>query len=104
MRLQVQLADVYRELSRVSDAERIQSELRKELQFADSDHPILLACSQVTSGLRRALPVRGLPAAWSNARAEVHPHGHMIDSAAFGSAHGRVVAIAEVCSGDIAPG
>jgi DNA-binding winged helix-turn-helix (wHTH) protein/tetratricopeptide (TPR) repeat protein len=46
LRLRLQLADLYRELGRISDAQRIEGGLRKELAFADSDHPILLALAR----------------------------------------------------------
>jgi hypothetical protein len=42
----LQLADVNRELGRISDAERSEARLRKWLEFADADHPIRLALAQ----------------------------------------------------------
>lgn len=43
MRLRLKLLDVYRELGRVSDAERLEAQLRKQLTCADADNPMLLA-------------------------------------------------------------
>ena len=43
MRVRLKLADLYRELGRTSDAEKIEAGLRQELMFADADHPILVA-------------------------------------------------------------
>jgi DNA-binding winged helix-turn-helix (wHTH) protein/tetratricopeptide (TPR) repeat protein len=42
-RIQLQLADVYREMGRTANAEKVEADLRKELMFADPDHPILVA-------------------------------------------------------------
>ena len=39
-RLQLQLAQLYREAGRTQDAARVESVLAKELAFADADHPI----------------------------------------------------------------
>jgi len=41
MRTELQLADVYREMGRVSEAEKVEDELSKMLNYADPDHPIL---------------------------------------------------------------
>ena len=41
MRTEAQLADVYREMGRVSEAEKVEEELSKLLTYADPDHPIL---------------------------------------------------------------
>jgi DNA-binding winged helix-turn-helix (wHTH) protein/tetratricopeptide (TPR) repeat protein len=41
MRTELQLADVYRELGRVSEAEKVEGELSKMLTYADPDHPML---------------------------------------------------------------
>jgi len=41
LRTELQLADVYREMGRVSEAEQVENELRKMLIYADADHPIL---------------------------------------------------------------
>ena len=43
LRLRLKLADLYRELGRISDAEQVEAGLRKDLAFADPDHPILVA-------------------------------------------------------------
>lgn len=37
------LAELYRRVGRTSDAEKVEADLRKQLMFADADHPILLA-------------------------------------------------------------
>jgi tetratricopeptide (TPR) repeat protein len=42
LKLQSQLAQLYRELGRDADARKIEDELRKRLALADADHPILL--------------------------------------------------------------
>jgi hypothetical protein len=39
----LQLADLYREMGRVPEAEKVEDELRKMLIYADKDHPIVLA-------------------------------------------------------------
>ncbi len=41
LRLQAQLAQLYRELGRDADARKIEDELRRLLALADADHPIL---------------------------------------------------------------
>lgn len=41
LRTELQLADLYREMGRVPDAEKVEDELRKMLIYADADHPIL---------------------------------------------------------------
>ena len=41
MRTELQLADVYRELGRVSEAETVEEELSNLMTYADADHPIL---------------------------------------------------------------
>ena len=41
MRTELQLADLYREMGRVPEAEKVESELRKLLIYADADFPIL---------------------------------------------------------------
>ena len=41
LKLQAQLAQLYRELGRDADARKIEDELRKRLALADADHPIL---------------------------------------------------------------
>jgi DNA-binding winged helix-turn-helix (wHTH) protein/tetratricopeptide (TPR) repeat protein len=46
MRVQFRLAEVYREVGRVQDAEKIEADLRRRLIFADPDHPIRLALNQ----------------------------------------------------------
>lgn len=43
MTSELQLADLYRKMGRLSDAEKVEDELRKMLVYADADHPILLA-------------------------------------------------------------
>ena len=43
MRVRLKLADLYRELGRTSDAEKVEAGLEKDLAFADADHPILVA-------------------------------------------------------------
>ena len=37
----LQLADLYRKMGRVPQAEKVEDELRKMLIYADADHPIL---------------------------------------------------------------
>jgi hypothetical protein len=39
----LQLADLYREMGRVPEAEKVEDELRKMMIYADKDHPIVLA-------------------------------------------------------------
>jgi DNA-binding winged helix-turn-helix (wHTH) protein/tetratricopeptide (TPR) repeat protein len=41
MRTELQLADVYREMGRVSEAEKVEAELSNLLTYADPDHPML---------------------------------------------------------------
>jgi len=41
MRTELQLADLYREIGRLPEAEQIESELSRMLVYADPDHPIL---------------------------------------------------------------
>ena len=41
MRTQLELADLNREMGRVPEAEKVESELQKMLVYADKDHPIL---------------------------------------------------------------
>jgi len=41
LRLQAQLAQLYREMGRDADARKIEDELRKRLALADPDHPIV---------------------------------------------------------------
>jgi hypothetical protein len=41
LRTELQLADLYREMGRVPEAEKVENELRKMLIYADADHPIL---------------------------------------------------------------
>jgi DNA-binding winged helix-turn-helix (wHTH) protein/tetratricopeptide (TPR) repeat protein len=43
LRTELQLADLYREMGRVPEAENVDNELRKMLIYADADHPIVLA-------------------------------------------------------------
>ena len=43
LRTELQLADLYREMGRIPDAEKVEGELRKMLVYADADHPIVLA-------------------------------------------------------------
>lgn len=43
MRAQLQLLALERDMGHVADAQRVEAELRKELAFADPDHPILRA-------------------------------------------------------------
>jgi len=38
---ELQLADLYRKMNRVAEAEQVENELRKMLIYADADHPIL---------------------------------------------------------------
>lgn len=46
MRTELQLADLYRKMGRVSDAEKVEKELSKLLIYADPDHPILRALQE----------------------------------------------------------
>jgi hypothetical protein len=46
MKVQLQLAGVYRELGRVAEAARIEKDLRNKLAFADADHPLLRTLAQ----------------------------------------------------------
>jgi len=39
---ELQLADLYRKMGRVSEAEQVEDELRKMVIYADADHPIVL--------------------------------------------------------------
>ncbi|HKW63213.1 MAG TPA: winged helix-turn-helix domain-containing protein [Candidatus Acidoferrum sp.] len=41
LRNELQLADLYRKMGRVPEAEKVEDELRKMLIYADADHPIL---------------------------------------------------------------
>jgi DNA-binding winged helix-turn-helix (wHTH) protein/tetratricopeptide (TPR) repeat protein len=41
LRIELQLADLYREMGRGPEAEKVENELRKMLIYADADHPIL---------------------------------------------------------------
>ena len=41
LRLQAQLAQVYREMGQDEDARKIENDLRRRLALADADHPIL---------------------------------------------------------------
>jgi DNA-binding winged helix-turn-helix (wHTH) protein/tetratricopeptide (TPR) repeat protein len=41
LRNELQLADLYHEMGRLSEAEAVENELRKMLVYADADHPIL---------------------------------------------------------------
>jgi DNA-binding winged helix-turn-helix (wHTH) protein/tetratricopeptide (TPR) repeat protein len=41
LRDELQLADLYRKMGRMPEAERVENELRKMLIYADADHPIL---------------------------------------------------------------
>jgi tetratricopeptide (TPR) repeat protein len=41
MRTELQLAELYRGMGRINDAEDVETELRKMLIYADADHPIL---------------------------------------------------------------
>lgn len=41
LRTELQLADLYRKMGRVQDAEKVEDGLRKMLVYADADHPIL---------------------------------------------------------------
>ncbi len=41
LREELQLADLYRKMGRVAEAEKVEDELRKMLIYADPDHPIL---------------------------------------------------------------
>ncbi|MCH8321422.1 MAG: hypothetical protein IH790_10780, partial [Acidobacteria bacterium] len=41
LKLQAQLAQLYREMGQDEDARKIEDELRRLLALADSDHPIL---------------------------------------------------------------
>ena len=43
LRDELQLADLYRKIGRVPEAEQVENELRKMLIYADADHPIVLA-------------------------------------------------------------
>lgn len=54
LRVRLKLADVYREMGRISDAEKVEAELRKQLVIADPDHPILLALQQREHATREA--------------------------------------------------
>lgn len=46
MRLRLKLADLYREMGRIPDAEKIETELRNQLAFGDPDNPILVELQQ----------------------------------------------------------
>lgn len=50
MRTELHLADLYRKMDRVADAEKVEGELRGMLVYADSDHPILLALQKRSHG------------------------------------------------------
>src|SRR5262249_32029715 len=39
----LQLADLYRKMGRLSEAEQVENDLRKMLVYADADHPIVRA-------------------------------------------------------------
>jgi hypothetical protein len=41
LRTELQLADLYRAMGRVNDAEEVENELRRMLTYADANHPIL---------------------------------------------------------------
>jgi len=43
LRNELQLADLYRKMGRILEAEQVENELRKMLIYADPDHPIVLA-------------------------------------------------------------
>lgn len=49
LRTQLRLADLYRTMGRVSEAEKLEGDLRKMLVFADADHPIVLALQKRSS-------------------------------------------------------
>lgn len=49
MRNQKRLADLYRELGRAADAERVEAERRRYLACADEDHPILVALRETAA-------------------------------------------------------
>jgi len=42
----LQLADLYRKMNRIREAEQVENELRKMLIYADPDHPIVLALKE----------------------------------------------------------
>ena len=46
MRLDLRLADEYRAVGRVADAVRIEDSLRRQLAFADADHPLVVRLQQ----------------------------------------------------------
>jgi hypothetical protein len=46
LRTELQLADLYRAMGRVAEAEKIEDELRKMLIYADADHPLLVQLKQ----------------------------------------------------------
>jgi tetratricopeptide (TPR) repeat protein len=46
LRVRLQLADIFRELGRVGEAEHVEVDLRKRLMFADGDHPIVKALAR----------------------------------------------------------
>lgn len=58
LRTELQLADLYRTMGRVPEAEKVESDLRKMLVFADADHPIVLALQKRSSS--RAIPSKSL--------------------------------------------
>ena len=41
LRVELQLADLYRTMGRMAEAKQVENELRKMLIYADADHPIL---------------------------------------------------------------
>ena len=41
LRIELERADLYREMGRVAEAEQVENELRKILTYDDADHPIL---------------------------------------------------------------
>ena len=58
MRTELQLADLYREMGRVPEAETVEDELRKMLIYADADHPIVREL-QKRERVVAAAPARG---------------------------------------------
>jgi DNA-binding winged helix-turn-helix (wHTH) protein/tetratricopeptide (TPR) repeat protein len=63
MRAQLQLAALERDMGHPADAQRVEDELRKELAFADPDHPILRALVSRLTVIQPAATSRGTTAA-----------------------------------------
>jgi hypothetical protein len=55
MRTRLQLAQIYREMGRNQDAQKVEAELRKLLAYADPNHPILVELNR-TKAIATALP------------------------------------------------